>query len=491
MRTNFDISEKEIESTTKNINIENIRNLTFQKIDIAQKKEKTKLRLRKSILIASIIAIFLVTTSLAHQKGYLNKFWDDFDYNIKEEQFSPFSYEQVSDGIKMTVTDILQSRNEAIIFVAYERLDGKPFPKELTEIEKDNFDYSDKSLRGHTRYGNYIDDNKKLIYCYEINGENTPLAGKNVIMNSSGIVSYNNVEKEFNLNILKQYNNYPINISSDCIKEIDDMEFSLNRELTDYPFSYGYDILYNEFKKQYELSEKLSLPLENEYPEYTFLGVGYIRDKLTFAMYYPNSNDMIDKVYVTKLIDTRNNNVYELPSERREYKVKNGYLYICIIEDKKGEISKDDLNYLKPILNYVKKDYISKGNWSFSYTFDETNNIEIDKDIKQKHIQDDGSTFELTNIDVTVLGTYIYGQWLECENKGVPVYRPNVKFIMKDGKEIVLKIRESVITSDDSKFKYVYSIPSDDKDSSGRRFIDQEFMDNIDYIIVDDNEIEI
>jgi len=62
---------------------------------------------------------------------------------------------------------------------------------------------------------------------------------------------------------------------------------------------------------------------------------------------------------------------------------------------------------------------------------------------------------------------------------------------MKDGKEIVLKIRESTITSDYNKFKYVYSISSDDEDLSGKRFIDQEFMDNIDYIIVDDSKIEI
>jgi len=508
MTNNLKMSENEINDITKDIDIENIRNLTFQKIDNIKSNQKFKIKLSGSFIISIFITISLAASALASYKmGYFNKLWPDNTY-IEEEQFEDFSYQQISDGVKMTVSDILQGSNNAMVILAFERLDGKEFPW-LTDFGKEDIkvDGSDEIIG--PRCGRPLDNPKSLTYRFEIDSGEEPLAGRTLSVDIEKIINNSDNEKELNLNIANQYNNYPINISVKDIAKFDsNAEKYIKNGLPDNcSFSWEqsfYNYIYKELKKQ----NNLKLPLDSQYPEYTFMGTLFIGGKLNFAVRGPKINKdehkegKINNVYISKLTDSRNGKTYESDAWGiKEIDGTNEVIYLSEFGNAK-EIKESDFRYLKPTVNYNTENIISNGNWSFSYTFDESKNLDITREINIKHTVESG-IYELTKINISVLGINLYGKWIDGKGAGVPVhtfegkaiedpeaynkvYNPEVKLITKNGTEITLKKAGGVAIGTDrlEGFKFEYSIP-DNYDNYGKKFVSRELMRSISHIVID------
>ena len=179
------ITDKEVEELTQDINFENITRYTLRGIREESKDMinlSIKKRLKKIWIVAA--AMFLLGGSAyAAQSLDVFKFIYGDNVQIKTEDKTIINKTQTSSGIKMTINEGLIGDNSGIIMVTFESEDGIVFPKDAAVA---NLEISNKDI-------NYMvnqevsEDGLKIVGSFEIDSTNE-LRGKSITVQADKIL---------------------------------------------------------------------------------------------------------------------------------------------------------------------------------------------------------------------------------------------------------------------------------------------------------------
>lgn len=127
------ITDKEVEELTQDINFKNIKRYTLTGIRNESRdiNLSIKKRLKKMRIVAAAVFVFVLGGSAyAAQSLDVFKFIYGNDVQIKTEDKTIINKTQTSSGIKMTINEGLIGDNNGIIMVTFENEDGTAFPKD-------------------------------------------------------------------------------------------------------------------------------------------------------------------------------------------------------------------------------------------------------------------------------------------------------------------------------------------------------------------------
>lgn len=433
----FHLTEKEISELSRGINMENIQRATLEKISIPEKisapEESARWRKRNvfRIAVAAILTICLSGTVFAIHQWYMEDFFGEG--SVPVERLDRVLESQVSGGVRMTLAEVIAGEQDANVIVYFERVDGRPFP-EATDVAGLEFQLS-TAFEGQQALNSLtvrrLEDNHKLAYCYNMFAFESIL-GETLNIDAGYVFERETWRGSIQANLSKQFSAYPIRLKSEDLYRAQDVSDSRN--------------FAEQAAAQRAAAELVTMPLEEEYPELQFAGVGFINGKLAIATYIEAggsgenameakvSYNIRNTVHITELKDRRTGEVYRTeggsedggPNQKLNFAVS----YF-------EGLTEEDLPYLTPVAEYYLPKVISDGSWSFTYTFEKKEAWKsADTDFA---IDTEAGQLRITRVSASTLGIAVQGEWLKKnEHEGGRGWLKDeipVKAVMKDGSE--------------------------------------------------------
>ncbi|WP_027398743.1 hypothetical protein [Anaerovorax odorimutans] len=486
-----ELAEKEIYDLSRGANMERIFSITQKKISEAPKRKswyKFK-RKRIQVAVAAILVLCLSGTVFAIHQWYLEDFFGK-NSAVPEDRLDRVLDSQVSDGVKMTLAEVIAGEEDANVIVYFERENGEPFP-ESTDVAGLEFNLN-SSFKGQQAMNDVmikmLDNNHKLAYCYNISSFQSIL-GKTLNIDA-GCVFYNQIQKKIlDIDLAKRFAVHPIRI-----------ETGDSDTLTEDSFDGSFE---KQAQSQSSLAGNVKMPLSEKYPNLKFAGIGFINGELGIATYIESSeggNNSIDSaisafvrntVYVSELKDSRTGKIYRsnhysesnTPSSERTFAV-------AYFED----ITEEDLPYLVPTVKYELPKIISDGRWNFTYTFKKEESWKsADTDFT---INIEAGKLKITRISASTLGITLQGEWMEQkkdkDNRTIPEEDILVKAVMKDGSKKEFEQISSLTHYKGVYYKGLYGIiPKDKENAWQKQYINDKLIKDIKAIEINGNIVKV
>lgn len=488
----FQLTETEISGLSQGADMENIRRAALGKISIPEtisapaERRQWRKRTGFRIAAAAILAICLSGTVFAIHQWYMEDFFGEG--SVPVERLDRVLESQVSGGVRMTLAEVIAGEQDANVIVYFERVDGESFP-EATDVAALEFQLS-TAFEGQQALASLmvqmLEDNHKLAYCYNMLAFESIL-GANLAI-EAGYLFENKIREEIlNADLSKQFSAYPIRLQSEESYRIHGMLES--------------QVFEEQAPVQRAAAEPVVMPLEEEYPELQFAGVGFIDGKLAIATYIETGgsgeNDMEAKIsyhirntaHITELKDRRTGEVYRTegysgdggPNQKLSFAVS----YF------KG-LSEADLPYLTPLVEYSLPEVISDGSWSFSYTFKKEEawksaDTDLTADMETGRLK-------FTRVSVSTLGVSVQGEWLERnqnENgRWLQEDEISVKAVMKDGSEKELECIHRQTHWKGVYYKALYGlVPEGRKTAWEKQFLADGMIADMEAVVIDGTTI--
>lgn len=446
----------------------------------------------RRLAAAAVLILCLGCAVFAVQKGYFETFFGIDP--LSDSQILRVNSSQTSDGIRMTLAEVIPGETDGVLTVAFERTDGSSFPENV-ELAEFNV-LLDGKTAGGMEGKQLSDDKKQLLYCIELDGREIPIKGKTLTVEAGTLYSIDEQEihlENSGLCLQDGYDARPIHLSEADMERLTGAEATGDREGS----RRWYSELGEQMKLQTASTAIADIQLSDAYPAVRFPGVAIGGGNLYLSVSLPEEkldtaglsireqNALQNKASVSGLLDTRTQET-ALWSRQRTSSADGLHTVFSSFERK--TYTEEDLAYLIPVITYEDKELISRGHWSLSYTFDESLTKNLKTDIVES--MEEG-TVQITDARISVMGVNLYGQWLEhaegdAPYRGYPPYRPEVKAVLKDGSEIELTWNQSLVTdATGGYFRHRYIWENQDGQDQERRFIDQELMDTMAGISVD------
>lgn len=448
----LDLNEDQIKDLVdnKNIDYNQIKNLTMNKIF---RKKRVSIKL---LFVAAII-VCVGCTVFAYSEGYFNKFFGKNSKQLKNYTIR-IAENQAFNGIKLLSADILYSDQDAVVVFALECEDGRVFPNSL--FQTFNIKVDGKRRENTSMGANRSDDEKQYYYIVKIPSDGKPLKGKTLNISISELYTRNSESTQVPVNMLDYYN----------------IHMDINSDDT--------DNLPNLFCK--DIKPNQILDLQNKASIIEAARIGFVNNEFWVTSNIKNNSDKSRvSAYIDSFYNIRNSKTYSPNSF-----IDNHPFTIRMYED----IKKEDLKYLQPIIEYVTEDIFYTGNINFEYTFKD-DGFNLKKEINIEQYYEGEGDLKFTQINVKALGIDVYGERPNFIKGASPAggasgYPLEVNLILKDNTKIKLKNQGCLsvdLENSPKYFKYEFSIPTQDGET---QFINQDFIDQIEYIEVNNNKIK-
>lgn len=411
---------------------------------------------------------------------------------IPEDEVTDVRKNVSKDGVRMTVDSVIAGKANFVTLLTFEMEDGSLFP-ESAELYKLVVDTDENSVEGAVFGARLSEDRKQLIYFIESSSRES-LMGRAIKGVAEGLYTEDREEKDLALSLNDYFQKSPVRIA---LSE-EERNAAWNTVIA--------PKLEKQLVKQRKNAPAVVMPLNKEYPDISFGGVGILDGKLFIATYSPYNEEegipgrLKTSAVVDKLVDSRTGETYEGWRHSTESSEFRGKIFnvaefdecYAAESDEFDESGEDDLPYLKPVVTYTKVNVIAEGPWEISFIVeDQAKDITVNPDIT---INTKRGEMVLTEANISLTGGYVIGEWSDAENFGLlESYAPRLSAVTEDGEVWNFKIAgASSFTSQEGKngFKYDYKLYEDDKNKN-RVFLSQDELKKIKKIIVDNTEVEI
>jgi hypothetical protein len=471
---------------------EEIRHAALEKISApervpaAEGKRRRGKRKGLRIAVAVIVALCLSGTVFAIHRWYMEDFFGEG--SVPAERLDRVLESQVSGGVRMTLAEVIAGEQDANVIVYFERVDGKPFPK-ATRVAVLDFHLS-TAFEGQQAMESgmiqMLEDNHKLAYCYDMLAFESIL-GETLTIDAGYIFEDKTRKEILDADLSEQFSAYPIRLQSEAFYRDHDM----------------LDI--RAFEEQAPLqraaAKPVTMPLEAEYPQLQFAGVGFIDGKLAIATFGEAAGsrvnsiedkasfDLCKTVYISELKDSRTGEVYRTAGHAGfggpDPKLSFGASYF-------EGLTEEDLPYLTPVAEYSLPEVISDGSWSFSYTFEREEAWKsADTDLV---IDTEAGPLRVTRVSVSTLGVSVQGEWLEPDKEESVPWRPDedmpVKAVMKDGSEKELGSIRSQTHWQGVHYKALYGVIVEGRKTAWeKQFLADGMIEDMEAVVIDGTTI--
>lgn len=184
---NIDISEEEMTSLTKHINIESIKNRAIGGIHIGSSTLRGKRRIKgfRKAIAALVAAMAIGGTAFAAEYFDGFKFLYGEKANIATEDRDAINKTVTVSGIKMTINESVVSDKGAIIMLAFEKEDGTILPKETVA---QTLDIKENKKLSYMKKQKVSEDRKRLLANFEIDSSEK-LEGKSLTVTADEVIN--------------------------------------------------------------------------------------------------------------------------------------------------------------------------------------------------------------------------------------------------------------------------------------------------------------
>lgn len=174
---------------TAGIDFERIWERTADKIDYSENVKsqagarRRAGRTRRILIAAAALAVCFGGAAYAVQNGYFESFFGIDP--ISDSQIVRVDQSQVSDGVRMTLAEVIPGATDSVATVAFERTDGEPFPvgSRVKEFAAELGD----DMGGNAVRWRVSDDGRQLLAVIELFGSEAPIRGKTLTVKAAGI----------------------------------------------------------------------------------------------------------------------------------------------------------------------------------------------------------------------------------------------------------------------------------------------------------------
>ena len=396
---------------------------------------------------------------------------------IPKAEITDVGQSAISGGVKMTVESVLAGENDFVTLLTFERTDGSAFP-EGTELYRVRLNTEDKGVIRSVS-GVRMSEDRKLLTAYIESSSITSMLNQSIEADVRGIYTEESKEVEEEISLSNCFEARPIRM------DIPDALRASSWAETVFP----------AFEKELIEQQGLftdSVSLKGEKEGFSFAGVGFLDGRLYIATYYPEGDDNDPLAYlrpeavINKLKDRRTGTIYEGSFQRGLDSAVSGKQ--MILADFEG-LEEADLPYLEPIATYTTRSSIEKGPWKVSFTVkDQGKNLTLQPN-QTIDIRSDKAV--LTEINLSLLGGFVIGQWSDSEKAGLPEnYVTKLSAVSEDGEVLKFKIAGASSYVDQEGrncFKFNYNL-TDVEDPKNRALLTQDKLESIKTIILDDRE---
>lgn len=495
----IEFSDEEIDELIKDVDLEKIKSMTLDKLKLNNPEvtspRNTKMPnsqntkgysvkrskfLYKITLIATLI-LLIGSMVFAYQKGIFEQIFG-INIPLTENEVIRVNKSQISDGIKMTLSEILPGETDALAIIVFEKETGEAFSNEELILSNQLDVYlDDKLIKTGSSGMRFSEDKTQILYTLEFS-DNDNLRKKKLSIKAKGLYYTKKESENYNIKLNKVFESSLAEISDDDIKHITE-----NSDSTKTKEEQIFQKLLEKMKNQ---TKSMPMPYQKQYNGLSFAGVGFDKDGIYLANYIPDIESE-NTIAFSGVFDNRKNEIVKYRSITT-YQALPHKVNFTFIEG----IKKEDLPYLTPIVRNEYPKQISNGSFDISYTFPDralTFNKEIDQicslEFGDKH---------MIKLEISVLGVYLYGETLtmnEFDHEGPQIeIQPDVEIVMKDESKIELTKEGghqiNLVGSNGKPIsKYQYRILNNiDREY---KFIDNKLLNQIDAIIIDGKEIKL
>lgn len=490
----FELTEAEVSELAKGVDMGKIRRAALDKIscteNISMPAERKRWRKKTGfrVAVAAVLALCLSGTVFAIHQWYMEDFFGEG--SVPEERLDRVLESQESNGVRMTLAEVIAGEQDANVIVYFERVDGKPFPAGAQAAVLD-FQLS-TAFEGQqaldSRMVQMLEDNHKLAYCYNMSAFESIL-GETLAIKAGYVFEDKMQKKLLDADLSEQFSAHPIRLESDDSYRAHGMSDSQAFE--------------EQAQVQRAAAEPVIMPLADAYPELVFAGVGFVDGRLAIATYIEAGGSgenameaeasflIRNTVLITELKDSRTDEVYRSKESGgiggRNQKPDFAVTYF-------EGLTEEDLPYLTPVAEYSLPEVISDGSWSFAYTFEKE---EAWKSADTDLVADtkDG-LLKVTRVSVSTLGVLVQGEWLKRneneEQRHTPEDEIPVKALMKDG-----SVKKLGSMGRQTHWKGVYwkalygPVSKERKTAWEKQFLDDSMIEDMEAVVIDGETIPI
>lgn len=422
---NFDaLIEDDIEHLVEGIDLEKVQNLAISRIENNKSKPITLKKRKKlgKLLLCAVLATALISGTVLAQQ-YMSKFHYFFGEKatIPADDLVYMDHEQAVDAINMEIKEALVNGNTISLMISFTRRDGGKFDDSV--MVGNMLARWDAEIGGSIEYS-LVEEDTELLCLYKMHGSHK-VESENIELIAEGLYERETVEEQMDIPLDTIYKKYPIKMNDEKGSWRNDrmyekLEHHMHKQMKRYP---------------------IALPLEKDYPSIQFEGVSFRGENLVLILhsYWTEHEKELGEekivrteAQITKVRDIRNNKVYEADTGHGYLKEDGlGTLYFSEFDG----ITKDDLPYLRPIIQYNIVKPITEKKWEHHIIVEGggegfSKNLSENQDYKIGNIQ--LQEVKLSNVGVTLIGKTTE------DDRGV-FEEPVIKLLTRDDQFITLE----------------------------------------------------